>query len=216
MATVQLQELVNGRVAAHNGVGVAPRWDKIAVFNTEVINSNLVALAQVLAPSLQLAACKPWLAQDTAAANNFVRSERVDFWYKGAAENTEIINANIIALGQALTPALQLTVLVGQIAKYADSLSQPGKLTWDGFTAENTEVINANLRAYALAQAAASAEHWLPSCNMTKGLRIKSAVENSEIVNANLIAFARALPHVVVQVVPPTPDQEQPACCLVM
>ncbi len=61
MAAVQLQELPR-RVAAHNAnksfLIVDPHWDKVTVSNTEIINSNLLAVAQVLAPSLQLAVCK--------------------------------------------------------------------------------------------------------------------------------------------------------------
>ena len=225
MAEVQLQEL-HGRVAAHNAnkamLIADPHWDKVTVFNTEVINSNLQALAHVLAPSLQLATCKPRFAQHAAAANDFIRTERVDFWYKGATENTEVINANLIALGQVMAPAVQLTAVVDNVAKYPSNVAgpriEPGKQMWDKFTTSNTETINANLHALALAQAAASAEKWLVSCNVTEGLWIKSAAENSEIINANLLAFAQALTHVVVQVVPPPPDQTPPptGCCLVM
>jgi len=173
MAVVQLQEL-HGRVAAHNAnkamLIVDPHWDKVTVFNTEVINSNLQALAHVLAPSLQLATCKPRFAQHAAAANDFIRTERVDFWYKGATENTEIINANLIALGQVMAPAVQLTAVVDNVAKYPSNVAgpriEPGKQMWDKFTTSNTETINVNLHALALAQAAASAEKWLVSCNL--------------------------------------------------
>ena len=102
MTAVQLQELPL-RVATHNAnkgfLIVDPHWNKVTVSNTEIINSNLLAVAQVLAPSLQLAVCLSRIAPHNAAANNAVRVERVDLWYKGATENTEIINSNLIALG---------------------------------------------------------------------------------------------------------------------
>jgi hypothetical protein len=228
MATARLQELT-ARVAAHNAskalLVTDPRWDKVTVSNTEIINSNLLALAQVLVPSLQLGACAPRLAQHAAASSTFVRVERVDFWYKGATENTEIINSNLLALALVLAPALRLTAVDGRVAEHSGSSGvrrEPGKLLWYSFTAANMVVINANLRALALDQAAACAERWLACCGETEGLAnnaaIKSAAENSEIMNANLIAFAQALEHVVVQVVPPLPDQAPPpnGCCLVM
>ena len=121
MTAVQLQELPL-RVAAHNAnkgfLIVDPRWDKVTVSNTEIINSNLLAVAQVLAPSLQLAVCQSRIAPHNAAANNAVRVERVDLWYKGATENTEIINSNLIALGQVIAPELQLTAVDNNIAQY--------------------------------------------------------------------------------------------------
>jgi hypothetical protein len=225
MATVRLQELP-ARVAAHNASKALlipdPRWDKVAVFNTEVINTNLLALAQELAPSIRLTECAPRITQHAATSGNSIRVERVDFWYKGATENTEIISANLIALARMLAPALQLTAVVGQTVKHiidpAGVRSEPGKLAYDSFTAANTVVINANLCALALALAAACTELSLVSCNVTQGLWIKSAAENSEIINTNLIAFAQILSNIVVQVNPPLLDQEPPpkCCCLVM
>ena len=121
MTAVQLQELPL-RVATHNAnkgfLIVDPHWDKVTVSNTEIINSNVLAVAQVLAPSLQLAVCLSRIAPHNAAANNAVRVERVDLWYKGATENTEIINSNLIALGQVIAPELQLTAVDNNIAQY--------------------------------------------------------------------------------------------------
>jgi hypothetical protein len=245
MTAVQLQELPL-RVAAHNAnkgfLIVDPHWDKVTVSNTEIINSNLLAVAQVLAPSLQLAACLSRIAPHNAAANNAVRSQRVDLWYKGATENTEIINSNLIALGRVIAPDMQLTAVDNNIAQYhtptpnlsADFLlrfdtqirysrqasqgihREPGKQLWEKFTTANTEVINANIHALVLAKAAAAQDQWVASCNATEGLWIKSAAENSEIINGNVIAFASALSQLVVQVMPPLPDQPPPACCATM
>ena len=67
-----------------------------------------------------------------------------------------------------------------------------------------------------LAKAAAAQHQWVASCNATEGLWIKSAAENSEIINANVISFASALSQLVVEVMPPLPDQPPPACCATM
>jgi hypothetical protein len=67
-----------------------------------------------------------------------------------------------------------------------------------------------------LAKAAAAQDQWVASCAVIEGLWIKSAAENSEIINANVIAFASALSQLVVQVMPPLPDQPPPACCATM
>ena len=226
MATVRLQELPR-RVAAHNAnksfLVADPHWDKATVSNTETINGNLLALAHVLVPSLHLAECQSRIAQHNAAAGDFVRYQRVDLWYKGATENTEIINSNLIALSQVIAPELQLTAVDNKTAQYSGKASQgihmePGKQLWDKFTTANTEVINANIHALVLAKAAATQDQWVTSCNVTEGLWIKSAAENSEIINANFISFASALSDVVVQVMPPLPDQPPPAagCCSTM
>ena len=186
-----------------NAVQVFHAWEMACAENTEIINANLLAVAQVVAPLAELVACENMVADFKAQAGSLTDAP---LWGMLSTANTEIINANIQTLACIVAPTAELVACENRVADFkakGDDLNIVP--IWGMFSTENTEVINANLLA--LAEVAAPTAQLVACENRTADIKagLKAVpmwevlcAENTEVINTNLVTLAQALTVVVV------------------